>query len=67
MPGVASVVDAGNVQDVRLTIEPQAFLHALAARTAVLHFEITKPSLHDIFKRIAQPTDAELAAPEGTA
>lgn len=63
MPGVASVADAGNVQDVRLTIDPQAFLHALAARTAVLHFEIKKPSLHDIFKRIAQPTEAELAAP----
>lgn len=63
MPGVASVADAGNVQDVRLTIDPQAFLHALAARTAVLHFEIKKPSLHDIFKRIAQPTEAELATP----
>ena len=67
MPGVASVADAGNVQDVRLTIDPQAFLHALAARTAVLHFEIKKPSLHDIFKRIAQPTEAELAAPGVTA
>jgi ABC-2 type transport system ATP-binding protein len=59
LPGVASVIDAGNYQDVRLTGEPQAFLAALSAMTAVLHFELTKPSLHDIFKMMARPEGDE--------
>ena len=37
--------------------------HALAARTAVYHFEVTRPSLHDIFVRIArQPAEREEVA-----
>jgi ABC-2 type transport system ATP-binding protein len=55
LPGVESVNDLGNEQEVRLAGEPQAFLHALAARTAVSRFEIVRPSLHDIFVRIAGP------------
>ena len=47
--------DYGQLQEVRLTGDPQAFLQQLAARTAVHHFEITRPSLHDIFVRIARP------------
>ena len=39
----------------RLTGDPQAFLARLVARTPVFHFEVTRPSLHDIFVRIAQP------------
>ena len=35
--------------------DPQRFLQQLAAKTAVHHFEITRPSLHDIFVRIAAP------------
>jgi ABC-2 type transport system ATP-binding protein len=65
LSGVESVVDSGNVQDVRLTIDPQQFLHVLAARTAVLHFELKRPSLHDIFKTIAQPTEADLNVQPG--
>jgi ABC-2 type transport system ATP-binding protein len=42
--------------------DPQALLAALVARTRVQHFEITRPSLHDIFVRIARPTAEELAA-----
>ena len=62
MPGVASVADAGNVQDVRLTVDPQALPAARSRRRpTVLHFELKKPSLHDIFKAIAQPTEADLA------
>jgi ABC-2 type transport system ATP-binding protein len=56
LPGVESVNDHGNFQDVRLTGDPQLFLQKLADRTAVQHFEIAKPSLHDIFVRIARPT-----------
>jgi hypothetical protein len=30
-------------------------LSALAGRAALLHFEVSQPSLHDIFVRIARP------------
>jgi ABC-2 type transport system ATP-binding protein len=53
LPGVESVNDYGQLQEVRLAGDPQAFLQQLAARTAVYHFEVTRPSLHDIFVRIA--------------
>jgi ABC-2 type transport system ATP-binding protein len=54
---VEAVSDYGNLQEVRLAggSDPQALLARLAARTAVTHFEVTRPSLHDIFVRIAQP------------
>jgi len=55
VPGVESVNDYGQLQEVRLTGEPQRFLQDLASRTAVYHFEIARPSLHDIFVRIARP------------
>ena len=55
IPGVDKVVDQGNMQEVRVSGDPQAFLRALAARARVQQFEITRPSLHDIFVRIAQP------------
>ena len=57
LPGVESVNDYGQLQEVRLTGDPQQFLQQLAARTAVHHFEITRPSLHDIFVRIARPAE----------
>lgn len=55
MPGVESVNDYGRYQEVRLTGAPQAFLQRLAATADVTHFEIARPSLHDIFVRIARP------------
>ena len=55
LTGVESVVDAGNYQDVRVAGDPQAFLRTLASITEVRHFELKKPSLHDIFVRIASP------------
>jgi len=61
--GVQSVVDHGNVQQVRLSIDPQAFLSKLVTRTAVHRFEITRPSLHDIFVEIARPTPEEDSLP----
>jgi ABC-2 type transport system ATP-binding protein len=54
--GITSVNDNGNAQEVRVAGDPQAFLSALSARTAVHQFEIVRPSLHDIFVRIARPT-----------
>ena len=53
--GVEAVSEYGNLQEVRLTTDPQAFLARLIERTPVFHFEVTRPSLHDIFVRIAQP------------
>lgn len=57
LPEVRSVNDYGQLQEVQLSADPQRFLQALAARTAVYHFEVTRPSLHDIFVRIARPAD----------
>jgi len=59
--GVDAVNDYGQMQEVRLSGDPQQFLQQLASRTPVHHFEITRPSLHDIFVRIAKPAD--LVAP----
>ncbi|HUL75044.1 MAG TPA: ATP-binding cassette domain-containing protein [Vicinamibacterales bacterium] len=63
VPEVEMVVDIGNFQDVKLKGDSQAFLQHLAEKTAVTHFEIKKPSLHDIFVRIARPTAEEMRAP----
>jgi ABC-2 type transport system ATP-binding protein len=57
IPGIQSVNDFGQLQEVRLDCDPQAFLARLAPRTAVFHFEVTRPSLHDIFVRIAMPAE----------
>jgi ABC-2 type transport system ATP-binding protein len=56
IPDVESVNDFGQLQEVRLQGDPQAFLARLGARTAVYHFEVTRPSLQDIFVRIAHKT-----------
>ena len=66
MTGIESVTDHGNFQDVRLTGDPQAFLRTLVQQTTVLHFEVAKPSLHDLFVRIAKPTAEDLRVVEET-
>ena len=60
---VQAVNDYGQLQEVRVSGNPQQFLQQLAARTDVHHFEITRPSLHDIFVRIARPADARTGEP----
>ena len=65
MPDIEAVNDAGNYQDVRLKGDAQAFLGRLIQKTSVSQFELMKPSLHDIFVRIARPTAEELKAPAG--
>jgi len=57
LPGVAGVVDHGNLQELRVTADADAqqILRELAARFTVEHFEVAAPSLHDIFVRIAAP------------
>jgi ABC-2 type transport system ATP-binding protein len=61
MAGVAKVNDFGQVQDVRMVkgADPQAILAAIMAKTKVRSFEVTRPSLHDIFVRIAGPEARE--------
>jgi len=55
MEEIEAVNDRGNEQWVQLKGEPRAFLARLVERTDVQRFEITRPSLQDIFLRIAQP------------
>jgi len=52
---IEAVNDFGQMQEIRLQGDPQSFLTRLASRTAVYHFEVTRPSLQDIFVRIAKP------------
>lgn len=59
LPEVSIVNDYGQLQEVRCA-DPQRLLSALVGRARVQHFEITRPSLHDIFVRIARPTTADL-------
>jgi ABC-2 type transport system ATP-binding protein len=56
LPGVVKVTDLGRWQELRLAPEAdtQALLGFLMKRGRVRHFEISTPTLHDIFVRIAQ-------------
>lgn len=55
--GIAKVTDFGRYQELRLVehTDPQQVLAQLIGRGKVLQFEVTRPSLHDIFVRIAGP------------
>jgi ABC-2 type transport system ATP-binding protein len=55
LTGVERINDYGQLQELRMTTDcdPQAVLAAILSRTAVTRFEIVKPSLQDIFVRIA--------------
>jgi ABC-2 type transport system ATP-binding protein len=57
LPGVQSVADFGRYQELRLSAaaDSQRVLSALAGRAPLVHFEVSQPSLHDIFVRIARP------------
>jgi ABC-2 type transport system ATP-binding protein len=55
LPGVEDVRDYGQQQRLRYAGDPQELLRALVERTSVQHFEVARPSLHDIFVRIAAP------------
>ena len=55
LEGIEEINDQGNAQEVRWRGDPQALLEALVSRTRISHFEVARPSLHDIFVRIAAP------------
>ncbi len=65
LPGVSSVADYGQLQELRFAGDPQALLAAMIARTQVTHFEVTRPSLHDIFVRIARPAATDIGEGSG--
>ena len=64
LPGAESVRDLGQVQELRLArgCDPQIVLRELLGRARVESFSVTKPSLHDIFIRIAGPSAVEVGA-----
>jgi ABC-2 type transport system ATP-binding protein len=57
LPGVASSELAGGSHLLSLAAgsQPQEILRYVAARRTVEHFEIIRPTLHDIFVEIARP------------
>jgi ABC-2 type transport system ATP-binding protein len=59
LAGVEQMLDMGRYQELRVQGDPQELLRALTERTRVRHFEETRPTLHDIFIRIAGPEAAE--------
>jgi ABC-2 type transport system ATP-binding protein len=63
LPGVSRVTDFGRYHELRLQrgSDPQEVLAELMDRGAVRHFEMVRPSLQDIFVRIAGPEAAEVA------
>jgi ABC-2 type transport system ATP-binding protein len=69
LPGVTKVSDFGNWKELRLErgADSQRLLAALLARGRVCHFELAQPSLHDIFVRIARPTEQEVSESSSTA
>jgi ABC-2 type transport system ATP-binding protein len=61
LPGIGHINDMGQVQDLRMVqgCDPQHVLKILATRTRVDSFSVIKPTLHDIFVRIAGPQPEE--------
>jgi ABC-2 type transport system ATP-binding protein len=57
LPGIESIRDLGQVQELRIARghDAQETLRALIERTRVKSFTIARPSLDDIFVRIAGP------------
>jgi ABC-2 type transport system ATP-binding protein len=68
IPGVEKVNDFGRLQELRMVpnTNPQVLLSELMKRGRVEHFELTRPSLHDIFVRIARPGADSNSIPDRT-
>ena len=60
MSAVDRVMDMGRYQEVRINGDAHDFLTELVQKTRIQLFEETRPSLHDIFIRIASPEEGEL-------
>lgn len=57
IPGIDKINDFGQLQEVRLLpgTDPQQILKHVISKTRLTRFEISSPSLEDIFIRIAKP------------
>jgi len=64
LPGVDRLNDYGQMQELHMTrgCDPQQVLRSLLERAPLRSFDITKPSLHDIFVRIAGPEATQASA-----
>jgi ABC-2 type transport system ATP-binding protein len=65
LPGVVQVTNLGSMQELRIErgLDTQPLLLQLCQIGRIRHFEISRPSLHDIFVRIANPTTEETVLP----
>lgn len=63
LDGVEKIMDFGGLQELRLRPEAdhQEILAQIMARTRVYSFDLAKPTLYDIFLRIAGPEAEEVA------
>ena len=61
LKGIENVNNFGKLQEIRLEegVDPQKILADLLKKTRISKFEISKPSLNDIFIRIASPERKE--------
>jgi ABC-2 type transport system ATP-binding protein len=59
IPGARSLRNFGQIQELQFDGDPQCLLQLLLQKTRVDLFEISRPSLHDIFVRIAGGTNGE--------
>ncbi|MEM7477711.1 MAG: ATP-binding cassette domain-containing protein [Planctomycetota bacterium] len=64
--GVLETLPKGRYYDLVLadTSQAQSVLHQLTSQREIQHFEIVKPSLHDIFVSIARPEEVLAASKE---
>jgi hypothetical protein len=62
--GIEKINDFGQIQEVKMSSEAdnQMILSAIMKKTRIKKFEITSPSLNDIFIRIARPEKSERIA-----
>ncbi len=62
MNGIEKISDFGQIQELRMTpdCDPQEVLAAVMSRTRIKSFDIARPSLNDIFLRIAGPKAREV-------
>lgn len=62
LAGIEKINDFGQMQELRMLpgCKAQEVLGAIISRTEVFSFDIVKPSLHDIFLRIAGPEASEV-------
>lgn len=61
IPGIEKINDFGQMQEIRISkdSDTQKILSEIMIRTRIFRFEVTKPSLNDIFIRIASPEKTE--------